>query len=203
MISEEKKLQKKIDIMEKSFARYCETGLRDTGIKDLAKACGMTAPNFYSYFDNLDQLIVEATEHCMIKIENEILDAAPTTREEIAPFIEYIFGHSRELHSKEYRFMYQVFTSPAFLEAGKKFRMRQYERYSKYAQGLEEVLGVSRYLILTWILSLEQSIVQYAMFENEQMYILQKRSLENMANSMLSVNQSLLEMDESLMSLNL
>ena len=99
--------------------------------------------------------------------------------------------------------MYQVFTSPAFLEAGKKFRMRQYERYSKYATDLEAVLGVSRYLILTWVLSLEQSIIQYSMFENEPMYILQKRSLENMANSMLNFNQSLLEKDESLMSLDL
>ena len=42
MISEEKKRQKKVEIMEKSFARYCETGLRDTGIKDLAKACGVS-----------------------------------------------------------------------------------------------------------------------------------------------------------------
>ena len=178
MISEEKKQQKKVEIMEKSFARYCETGLRDTGIKDLAKACGMTAPNFYSYFDNLDQLIVEATEHCMIKIENEILDKAPTTREEIVPFIEYIFGNSREL------------------------RIRQYERYGVYAQNLEKVLGVSRYLILTWIISLEQAIIQYALFENETMYTLQKKSLENMANSMLNVSQSLLDQDEYLKSLN-
>jgi AcrR family transcriptional regulator len=198
MISEEKKQQKKIEIMEKSFARYCETGLRDTGIKDLAKACGMTAPNFYSYFDNLDQLIIESTEHCMIKIENEILDAAPTTRDDIVPFIEYIFGQTRELHSKEYRFMFQVFTSPAFLESGKKFRARQYERYSVYAQDLEKVLGVSRYLILTWIISLEQAIVQYALFENEQMYVLQRRSLENMADSMLNVNPNILAQDESL-----
>ena len=70
MLSEEKKQKKKIDIMEKCFEQFCETGLRDTGIKDLAKACGMTAPNFYSYFDNLDQLIIESTEYCMIKIES-------------------------------------------------------------------------------------------------------------------------------------
>lgn len=198
MISEEKKQQKKIEIMEKSFARYCETGLRDTGIKDLAKACGMTAPNFYSYFENLDQLIIESTEHCMIKIENGILGAAPTTKEEIVPFIDSIMAQPWNLHSKEYRFMYQVFTSPAFLEAGKKFRARQFERYSMYAQNLEKVLGVSRYLILTWIISLEQAIIQYALYENEQIYTLQKRSLEHMADSMLNVNQDALEEDEKL-----
>lgn len=185
MLSEEKKQQKKIEIMEKSFARYCETGLRDTGIKDLAKACGMTAPNFYSYFDNLDQLIVEATEHCMIKIENEILSQAPKTREEIPAFIEKMIVPSRDFHSKEYRFMYQVFASPAFLEHGKRFRNRQFLRYRKYAEEMEKVLDVSWYLILEWILNLEQAIIQYALWENSNMYALQKIGLENMAMSML------------------
>lgn len=172
--------------MEKSFAQYCETGLRDTGIKDLAKACGMTAPNFYSYFDNLDQLIIEATEHCMIKIENEILEKAPRTKEEITPFIEKIIVPSRDFHSKEYRFMYQVFTSPRFLDYGKAFRNRQFERYRRYSEDLEKVLDISWYLILHWILNLEQAIVQYALFENSTMYILQKISLEKMAISMLT-----------------
>lgn len=201
MISEEKKQQKKIEIMEKSFARYCETGLRDTGIKDLAKACGMTAPNFYSYFDNLDQLIIESTEHCMIKIENEILDQAPRTREDIIPFIENILVNNRDFHSKEYRFMYQVFTSPAFLESGKKFRTRQYERYNRYAEDLEKVLGVSHYLILTWILALEDALIQYALFENDAIYTLRKKSLEKMADSMLNVSQSTLDQDEYLKNL--
>jgi len=185
-MNEEKKQQKKIEIMEKSFAQYCETGLRDTGIKDLAKACGMTAPNFYSYFDNLDQLIIEATEHCMIKIENEILEKAPRTKEEITPFIEKIIVPSRDFHSKEYRFMYQVFTSPRFLDYGKAFRNRQFERYRRYSEDLEKVLDISWYLILHWILNLEQAIVQYALFENSTMYILQKISLEKMAISMLA-----------------
>ena len=174
--------------MEKSFARYCETGLRDTGIQDLAKACGMTAPNFYSYFDNLDQLIIEATEHCMIKIENELLEDAPRNKEDIAPFIERIIVPNRDFHSKEYRFMYQVLTTPRFLEFGKSFRNRQFERYRKYSEDLEKVLDVPWYLILHWILNLEQTIVQYALFENSTMYVLQKISLEKMASRMLADN---------------
>lgn len=185
MMREEKKQKKKIELMEKCFARYCETGLRDTGIQDLAKACGMTAPNFYSYFDNLDQLIIEATEHCMIKIENEILENAPRTKEDIAPFIEKIIVPNRDFHSKEYRFMYQVFTTPRFIEHGKNFRNRQFERYRKYAEDLEKVLDTPWYLILHWILNLEQAIIQYALFENSTMYVLQKISLEKMALRML------------------
>ena len=186
MLSEEKKQKKKIDIMEKCFEQFYETGLRDTGIKDLAKACGMTAPNFYSYFDNLDQLIIESTEYCMIKIENELLEMAPKTKEDIQPFIDKILVPSRDFHSKEYRFMYQVFMSPAFLEHGKKFRARQFQRYRKYAEELEPTLGVPWDMTIVWILSLEQALIQYALFENSTMYVLQKISLEKMAQSMLS-----------------
>lgn len=187
MISEAKKKQKKIEIMEKSFARYCETGLRDTGIKDLAEACGMTAPNFYSYFDSLDQLIIEATEHCMIKIENEIMVSAPKSKEDIFPFIDKMFDLKRDFHPAEYRFMYQVFTTPRFHEFGKTFRVRQFERYRSYAEMLEPSLGVSWYMILQWILSLEQAINQFALFENATMFIMQKIHLQNMARSMLKV----------------
>ena len=50
---------------------------------------------------------------------------------------------------------------------------------------MEKVLNVSWYLILEWILYFEQAIIQYALWENSTMYVLQKIGLENMAMSML------------------
>ena len=35
--------EKKKEIMEKCYECYCENGLRDTGIKELGKYCGMTS----------------------------------------------------------------------------------------------------------------------------------------------------------------
>lgn len=57
--------EKKIAIMEKCFACYAKNGLTGTGVKALAEACGCTQGNLYSYFKNLDELIVESTAYCM------------------------------------------------------------------------------------------------------------------------------------------
>ena len=45
-------------MMEKCFECYAENGLTGTGIKALADACGCTKANLYSYFKNLDELII-------------------------------------------------------------------------------------------------------------------------------------------------
>lgn len=189
MLTAENKQRKKVEIMEKCFARFCETGLRDTGIKDLAKACGMTAPNFYSYFDNLDQLIVECTAHCIRKIEDEFYENAPKSKEDIFPYIEKMIDPDNNSHAKEYRFMHQVYTSPAFLEYGKKYKSEQYARFRKEAEELAPVLNVSWYLILSWIICFEETLVEYALFENSTRLIIQKVLLKNMAESMLANNE--------------
>ncbi len=51
--------QKKQEIMQKCFECYAENGLNGTGIKALAAACGFTQANLYSYFQNLDDLIID------------------------------------------------------------------------------------------------------------------------------------------------
>ncbi len=190
MLTAANKQKKKVEIMEKCFARFCETGLRDTGIKDLAKACDMTAPNFYSYFNNLDQLIVECTDHCIKKIEDEFYENAPKSKEEIFPYIEKMIDPDNNSHAKEYRFMHQVYTSPKFLEYGKKYKSEQFARFRQKAEALAPVLNVSWYLILSWIICFEETMVEYALFENSTRLVTQKELLKNMAASMLANNET-------------
>ena len=51
--------------MEKCFECYAENGLTGTGIQALADACGCTKANLYTYFKNLDELIIESTAYCI------------------------------------------------------------------------------------------------------------------------------------------
>ena len=47
---------KKTHIMIKCFECYAEHGFSSVGIKGLAKACGISSGNLYSYFENLPTL---------------------------------------------------------------------------------------------------------------------------------------------------
>ena len=58
---------RKREMMEKCFECYAENGLTGTGIKALADACGCTKANLYSYFKNLDELIIESTAYCRLR----------------------------------------------------------------------------------------------------------------------------------------
>lgn len=80
--TEEQHNERKREIMEKCFECYAENGLTGTGIKALAAACGCTTGNLYSYFNSVDELIIESTAYCMEKVEDDFMEKAPTEFED-------------------------------------------------------------------------------------------------------------------------
>ena len=167
MVSPEYRENKKKEIMEKCFECYCENGLRDTGIKELGKYCGMTSANLYSYFDNVDDLIVQSTEYCMSKVEDEFMALAPQNPQDILRFINEIPQWTAKNHGKKYRLMYQVYTHPKYLEYGKRFFAGVNERYTEYARQLSPKLGVPVDILAGYIFTFVRAAVHYAMFEDE------------------------------------
>ncbi|MEG1719640.1 MAG: TetR/AcrR family transcriptional regulator, partial [Clostridia bacterium] len=106
MVSEEYREEKKIFIMEKCFECYCEHGINNTGIKALGVACNMTSANLYAYFENLDDLIIKSTAHCMSKVEAEFMALSPKNISDIKRFLDEAPYWSAKNHGKKYRFMY-------------------------------------------------------------------------------------------------
>ena len=139
---------KKAELMEKCFACYAENGLTGTGMKALAQACGCTPGNLYLYFDDLDDLIVQSTVHCMAKVEDEFMEKAPTDPKDIARFLQEVPYWTAKEHGKKYRLMYQVYTHPKYIEQGKKFFEGVNERYTAYAKRLEDAIGIP-YTVIT------------------------------------------------------
>ena len=97
--------RKKAEIMETCFNCYAENGLTGTGIQALADACGLSKASLYTYFDTLDDLIVESTAYCMRKVEDDFMQLAPTGIQDISKFIDEVPYWTAEHHSKKYRLM--------------------------------------------------------------------------------------------------
>lgn len=158
---------RKVAIMEACFECYCEGGLADTGIKALARACGMTSGNLYAYFDNVDDLVIQSTAWCMSKVEDEFMALAPRDPADIRRFVDEVPYWTAERHGKKYRLMYQVYTSPRYLEAGREFFRGVEERYTDYARQLEPRLGIPWQVIQPMIFTFVRASVHYALFEDE------------------------------------
>lgn len=159
--------KKKTEIMEKCYDCYAEYGLGNVGIKVLGKACGLASGSLYTYFDDLDDLIIQSTEYCMSKVEDDFMKKAPKHADELDKFIDEIPYWTAKKHGKQYRLMYQVYTNPKYIEHGKKFFDGVDKRYTEYAKLLEPQLGLPHTLIVSFIFILVRASVHYALFEDE------------------------------------
>lgn len=182
--------EKTREIMEKCYECYCDNGLRDTGIKELGRYCGMTSANLYSYFPCVDDIIVKSTAHCMAQVEQEFMAKAPENIEELYRFIEEVPYWAAEKYGKKYRLMYQVYTHPKYIEHGKKFFEGVNERYTEYAQRLSPKLGISVEELSGFIFLFVRATVHYAMFEDEFYLKTQIKSLKTLLSTILNKDQN-------------
>ena len=165
--NEEQRMNRKQELMEKCFECFAENGLCGVGIRALAQHCGCNVAVFYNYFTDLDDLIVQSTEYCMSKVEDDFMAKAPTDIEGLWRFIDEIPYWTAEKHGKMYRLMYQVYTHPKYLEYGKQFFKGVDRRYTEYAKSLEGMLGIPYDIITPLIFILIRACVHYALFEDE------------------------------------
>lgn len=182
---EELHREKRNAIMEKSFECYAEHGLTGTGVKALAKACGCTSGNLYVYFKNLDELIIESTEYCMSKVEEEFMAKAPTDPKDVMRFIEEIPYWTAKEHGKKYRLMYQVYTHPKYVEHGKRFVNGVSGRYTEYARELSPRLGIPVDILSGFIFIFVRAAVHFALFEDEYYMKMQMEALKLSVFSMI------------------
>lgn len=165
--TEEQWNAKKTEIMEKCFEAFTELGLHGTGLRSIAAYCDYNTSVIYTYFENLDDLIIQSTEHCMSKVEQDFMNNAPTDVEDLWRFIDEIPYWTAEKHGKKYRLMYQVYTHPKYREYGKNFFSGVDKRYTEYAMLLESKLGIPYQKLTSLIFILIRACVHYALFGDE------------------------------------
>lgn len=165
--NEEQFQAKKIELMEKCYECYAENGLNSVGIRGLAKACNTNPSVLYTYFDNLDDLIVQSTAYCMSKVEDDFMKESPKNAEDVMRFIEEIPYWTARKHGKKYRLMYQVYTHPKYIEHGKRFFEGVNERYTEYAKQLEPKIGIPYNILTPLIFIFVRASVHYALFGDE------------------------------------
>lgn len=165
--NEELFLTKKRNLMEKCYECFAENGLNSVGIRGLAEYCGCNSSTLYTYFSDLDDLIIQSTEYCMSKVEDDFMAKAPINIPDLWRFIDEIPYWTARTHGKKYRLMYQVYTHPKYREYGKKFFAGVDKRYTEYAKLLQDKLGIPYKKLTPLIFILIRACVHYALFEDE------------------------------------
>ena len=169
--------QRRVAFLETCFEVFCKNGLENTGLKILAEACGVTNGNLLYYFGSKDNIIIEATAHCMAKVEDDFMANAPIRFGDIERFLREMPCLTAKLHGAKYRFMYQVYASPKYREHGKAFFNGVNVRYRKYAEQLSGKLGLPADLIQGMTYLFVRACVHFALFEDEDYLQLQLNAI--------------------------
>lgn len=157
---------KKTELMEKCFAGFTDLGLHGTDIRALGRYCGYSASIIYTYFNDLDDLIVQSTAYCMSKVEDEFMSIAPRSRMDLERFFNEVPFWTAEKHGKKYRLMYQVYTHPKYREDGKRFFAGVNQRYVQYAKDVAEKIGLPYDVVQSMIFIFVRACVHYALYED-------------------------------------
>jgi len=173
----EAKEKRHTELLEICFNCFCENGISQTGMRKLGEACGMSAAGLFAHFTGKDQIITESTAYCMAKVEEDFLSLAPKNAEDLERFLKEMPYITREKHGAKYRFMYQIYTQPAYMEQGKAFFNGVYERYTEYAKELAPKIGIAWEDLQSLIFMFVRASVHYAMFGNEEYLQSQMRFL--------------------------
>lgn len=174
---------RKAELMEKCFECYAENGLSGVGIRTLGEYCGTNPANLYTYFEDVDDLIIQATEYCMTKVEDDFMEVAPKSLSDIERFIDEVPYWTAETHGKKYRLMYQVYTHPKYREHGKKFFEGVNRRYAEHANELSDKIGIPADILRAMIFTFIRASVHYSLFEDD-LYLKEQLKLLKMCIKM-------------------
>lgn len=181
----DEKDEKRNKLLEACFDCFCEHGLENTSTRMLADACGMTSGNLFNhYFDSKDQIVIECTAYGMARVEDDFMASAPRNVDEVEDYLRKMPYITAEKHGAKYRFMYQVYSSPRYLEYGRQFSKTVVERYTEYAALLEVQLGAPKEVIQPLIYFFVQACIYYSMFENEAYMLSEINLLVQIVNSL-------------------
>ena len=160
--------QRGLELLEICFDTFCRYGLENTGLKKLSEACGVTNAALTYYFGSKDNIVIEATAHCMAQVERDFMVRAPRSVADLAEFLEEMPRLTAKLHGAKYRFMYQVYASPKYREQGQEFFRGVNTRYAEYAAQLAPRLGLPVDYVRGMIYIFVRACVHYALFEDEE-----------------------------------
>lgn len=157
----------KVELMEKCYDGFADLGLHGTGLRTLTTYCGYTTSMIYTYFNDLDDLIVQSTEHCMSRVEDDFMQIAPKNFADLERFLREVPYWTAEKHGKKYRLMYQIYTHPKYREHGKKFFEGVNRRYAAYAGEVAERIGLPAEKVRPMIFTFVRACVHFALYEDE------------------------------------
>lgn len=124
---------KKDVVLSKCFNCLTEKGIESVTVKDFSEATGMASSSIYYWFEDKDEIVLDAVEWGLDECVKIIFDYAFEHTDDLIQLCKGIKELAQE-NKKQFRLIFQVATSPQYGESVRKFSDKldiEYERYTK------------------------------------------------------------------------
>lgn len=166
LLSDEQKLCKKRELLEKCFELFVKQGLENTSLNDLTLYCKTYKAAFYVYFKSKDEIVVEAAKMYMQTLDemfkNEFSNPKGTIAEALKRGFEVICEQKNEL-----RFIYQVVSSPKYGQKSREEMSEIYSKYFEYSERFADVYGIDHEKFRPYFLLFVGTIHDYCLWEKD------------------------------------
>lgn len=132
---------KKDIVLEKCFLCMTEKGIEGISVKDFSEATGMSASSLYYWFEDKDEIVMDAVEWGLDKHVNDIFDFAFKHIDDLDELGKGIIKIAKD-KKKEFRLIFQIATSPQYGDHVRELADKLENVYKKYTEVLSEKLTI-------------------------------------------------------------
>ena len=137
----EREIKKDI-VLQQCFECLTEKGIESITIKDFSAATGMAMSSIYYWFDDKDEIVLDAVEWGLHKNIDEIFDYAFKHTDDLIQLCNGIKKLAQK-NKKYFRLIFQITTSPRYGESVREFSSKLEYEYKRYTETLAEKLNMN------------------------------------------------------------
>ena len=167
---------KKDVILRKCFECLTEKGIEAITIKDFSDATGMSMSSIYYWFEDKDEIVLDAVEWGIDENVKILFDFAFKHTDNLTKLCEGIKELAME-YKKQFRLIFQVATSPQYGERVRKFSTKLDFEYKRYTEILSEKLAISYDLLYPFVNLFVSSIVDCVMWDSWDKFDMEMKSI--------------------------
>lgn len=170
--SDKQREQKKKQMLEECFELFVKQGLENTSLNDLSKHCKTYKAAFYNYFKSKDEIVFECAKMYMEKLDDMLFNEITYSKESIRTALEHGFKILAD-EKQNFRYVYQVVSSPKYGEKSRKALSEIYSKYLNYSDALAESYSVDKEKFRPYYLLFIATIHDFCLWENTE-FVMEK-----------------------------
>ena len=172
---------KKDVVLSKCFECLTEKGIEAITIKDFSEATGMAASSIYYWFEDKDEIVLDAVEWGLDEYVKIIFDFAFEHTDDLVKLCEGIKALAQE-NKKQFRLIFQIATSPQYGESVREFSDKLDYGYKRYTETLAEKLDMSFDKLFPFVNLFISVFVDCVMWDSWEKFDMEKNSILKMIN---------------------